>query len=429
LGGLLVLAGAGCKGNSTTGPNPKTTGALIVTVAPPGNAAPAIVLSGPKGYADTLSATDTLVGLAAGSYTVASAAAAAANGIVGVFYNGVVTGSPATVTVGDTALISISFTVAPGSGGLWVASSAGGLSVAAQYSSVQLTTAAPAGVTLAVAGGYVVFDSVGNLWVADSSANTITEYAAAQLATSGAPTATATITSLALQGPVGLAFDGAGDLWVSNYDGNTIIELTASQLVTGGALTPAVVLSGLALDGPARIAFDTSGNLWVPNAISSTIVALAPSSLLASGAPLPAITLTAANGSLNAPRGLAFDARGDLWVANSGGSTIVAYNRGQIAGSGSVTPYETVAIPNATGSPTAIAFDNSGDLWANSVTGAAIIEYSSPQLSVGGAAAPAAVVSVATVPVSVAFDPAPVALPLVGPLGARMQRRRPSPRL
>jgi sugar lactone lactonase YvrE len=427
IGGLLMWGG--CKGSSSTGPNPKTTGTLIVTVTPPANASPTILLSGPKTFADTLTTTDTIVGLAAGTYTVAAATAVLANGIVGVLYNGVVTGSPASVAIGDTAVISITFNAVPGSGGLWVAGSAGGQSVAAQYTSAQLTSAAPAGVTLSITGGYVAFDPAGNLWVGDSSANTITEYAAAQLGASGTPTATTTITSGALQGPVGLAFDTLGDLWVSNYDGNTIVEFTASQLATGGNLTPPVVLSGFTLDGPARIAFDSSGNLWIPNAISSTVVALAASSLVASGAPQPAITITNASGSLSAPTGLAFDGQGDLWVANSVGSTIVAYSSGQIAGSGSTTPYETLVIPAATGTPTALAFDNSGDLWANSVTGGAIIEYTGPQISAGGAAAPASVVTVASIPVSLAFDPAPLGLPLVSPLGARAGRHRTSPKL
>jgi sugar lactone lactonase YvrE len=324
IGGLLLLVVPSCA-KSGTGPNPKTTGTLIVTVEPVTNAMATVVVSGPNGYTADFSATDTLVGLAAGSYAVTRATATTSNGIVGLLFADTATRSPANVAIGDTALIAITFARIPGSGGLWVTSSDSGQRVAAQYTPTQLTTAAPAGVSLTVAGADAAFDVSGNLWIGDSSGNTITEYAAAKLTITGTPTAAVTITSTALQGPVGLVFDGPGDLWVSNYDGNTIVEFTARQLKTGGALKPAVVISGLALDGPARMAFDTSGNLWVPNAISSTVVALAPSSLVASGTPQPAVTLTAIDSSLSAPTGLAFDPAGNLWVANSAGKTIVAY--------------------------------------------------------------------------------------------------------
>jgi sugar lactone lactonase YvrE len=413
----LAVVAQGCK--SSTGPNPKTTATLIVTLgtAPP-STSPLVVVAGPNGDTTDVGSTDTLVGLEPGTYTVASAGATTSSGIVSLFYSGLATGSPATIAAGDTAVISIRFEARAGSGGLWVTSLETTQALAAQYTSAQLTTGAAAGISLSVAGAYGAFDAAGDLWVGDSGANTLTEYAAAQLAATGSPGATVSITSPALAGPVGLAFDQLGDLWVSNFDANTVVEFGPNQLRRGGNLTPAIVVSGLAFDGPARMSFDTSGNLWVANTLSSTVVALAPSSLTSSGTPLPAITLTSDSGSLNGPSGLAFDELGDLWVANSVGGTIVAFNSSQIASSARGTvPYETLFLPSTTAAPTAIAFDNSGDLWTNSTTGAAIFEYTGTQLAAGDSVPPALVLNVAGVPVNLVFDPPPDSLPLPGSLG------------
>ena len=65
----------------------------------------------------TVTSTDTMVDIVPGTYTVVSAGAATSSSIASVFYRGLVTGSPATVSAGDTAVISIRFQVRPGSGG------------------------------------------------------------------------------------------------------------------------------------------------------------------------------------------------------------------------------------------------------------------------------------------------------------------------
>lgn len=414
IGLALAAVAQGCK--SSTGPG-SNTGTLIITLEPVARASPFVVVTGPNGDTTDVSATDTLVGLAPGTYTIARAGATTSNPIASLFYRALVTGSPATVAAGNTTVISIQFEARVGSGGLWITSTVSGEALATQYTSAELLAGAPAGVLLGVGGANSTFDAAGDLWVGDSAASTLAEYAAADLAASGAPSPTVSITSAAIAGPVGLVFDQTGDLWVSNFNTNTVIEFTPSQLHRGGVLKPTIVLSGLAFDGPARMSFDISGNLWVANTLSSTVVSLAPSGLASSGTPLPAITLTAADSSLNGPSGLAFDQSGDLWVANSIGSSIVAFRPSQIAASGSTAPFETLFLPDTLLAPTAIAFDNNGDLWTNSTTGAAVLEYTITQLAAGDSVPPAAVINVTGVPASLAFNPPPDSLPLSGSPG------------
>jgi DNA-binding beta-propeller fold protein YncE len=56
------------------------------------------------------------------------------------------------------------------------------------------------------------------------------------------------------------------------------------------------------LDVPAGLAFDASGNLWVANSTGQTIVEFVASQIVASGSPTP----NAVIGSVNTPSGLAF---------------------------------------------------------------------------------------------------------------------------
>ncbi len=416
----LLLAVHGCK--SSTSPNSSNGGTLAIIVKPINGATPLVVVTSQGGDTAVVTRTDTTLTVPAGTYTVASASAVLVGPVVTLFYDGTAKGSPANVATGATTSITITFALRPGSGKLWVVGGPAGQNTAAAYAGANLDNGA-AGVSLSVAGRYAAFDAQGNLWVADSGANTITEYSAAQLAASGAPSPTVTITSAALAGPVGLAFDLAGKLWVSNFNANTVVAFFTNQLHAGGNQKPAIVLSGIAFDGPARIQFDTGGRLWVPNTLTSTVVAIASSSLAVSGTPLPAVTLTSSNGSLNGPSGVAFDGSGDLWVANSVGNSLVAFNPPQLVASGPAAPFEILIPPAATGSPTAIAFDNTGDLWTNSTTGSAILGYTGVQLAVGDTVPPATVVSVATPPATLAFNPASGSLPLAGGAFARVRLR------
>ena len=99
------------------------------------------------------------------------------------------------------------------------------------------------------------------------------------------------------------------------------------------------------------IAFDGTGNLWVANGNFSgvnTVVDFTPSQLAASGTPAPTVVLSANSGSLGNPAGLAFDASGDLWVANVAGS-LVEFTPSQLVTSGDPAPNATVTGTSLSG--------------------------------------------------------------------------------
>jgi hypothetical protein len=241
------------------------------------------------------------------------------------------------------------------------------------------------------------FDAHGNLWVANYSGHTLTEFTSDQLTSSGSPSPAVTISdngSGSLDGPVGLAFTPGGDLWVGDYDGATLDEFTPTQLAATGSPTPAVTITsvGVSLEGVEEIGFDGSGDLWAAASSSSQMSAYTPAQLAAGGALTPSVVLTGTE--LNDVQGVAFDAQGNLWVGNCLGANsgnLSEYTPAQFASSGSPTPAVTLTSDgsNDLGCTYAMEFDHSGNLWvANSDTMAGVSGFSPSQLASSGSPTP-----------------------------------------
>lgn len=398
-----TVAVAGCGSSNTTGPGP---GSLTVTITAPAGVTPAVTVHGPGTYTKSLSASATLSGLAVGSYTVTASPAVSAGTIVGTVYGAVVSGSPATVASGATATATVTYTLRPGSGALWVGNFGTSNSVT-EYTAAQLGSTTSGAPTTSIRTptqtiGGVAFDASGNLWVTQFNGNTLLEYTVNQLSDSGALTPAVTIG--ALSNPAGMAFDATGNLWIANVSIGTVVEFTANQLGSSGSPTPAVTLSAAAdtsLETPVALAFDAHGNLWVANAVRNTVVEFASAQLAATGSPTPAVTLRDTASSISGPLALAFDASGKLWVANgnSHADTVVAFTPAQLAASGRPQP-AIVLTSSAFSNPAALAFDASGDLWvANNfrntanTAGNTVVEFVPAQLAHSGSPVPGVTIS------------------------------------
>jgi sugar lactone lactonase YvrE len=264
----------------------------------------------------------------------------------------------------------------------------------------------------------VAFDANGNLWVTPLMNNVVVEYAASQLSASGTPTPAITLSATAgsLNFPAGLAFDASGNLWVANVNNASVVEFTVRQLASSGSPTPAVTLSatGGSLNFPFALAFDASGNLWLANALDSSVVEFTVGQLASSGSPTPAVTLSP-SGSLNDPYQLAFDASGNLWVGNPSNNTVVEFAASQLAATGSPTPAVTLrANASSLNFPAGLAFDASGNLWVANETGGSVVEFTHSQLLVSGSPTPSVLVTgnSPTGAIGLAFDPHAAGLPL-----------------
>lgn len=212
----------------------------------------------------------------------------------------------------------------------------------------------------------LTFDRLGNLWIANTEQpyfQSIVELPASSL---GATTTTFTglqIISRVFNNPVDVKFDPTGNLWVvdtglpNSTSGGTIMQFTPEQLATGGDLIPNLILN-LGSNAPQDISLDHAGNLWTVanpsgDIFNSQLRKYAASDLAGSGiiTPTPAVTITGAriphenlSVSLSCSDGLAFDAAGDLWVANTctdskfGLGSIVEFTPDQLTTSGNPIP-------------------------------------------------------------------------------------------
>ncbi len=194
----------------------------------------------------------------------------------------------------------------------------------------------------------VAFDPMGNMWVVDPTANVkgvatpaLYEFRAAQLAalaTDNAPEPVAIITSTFVQGPRQIVIDVLGNAWIADSTANAVLTYTAAQLGQTGtqAVGPVLLISSDQFANPSGIAFDSAGDIWVANSGTAA----------AAGTTIVEITKAqdsgdSGNGDLDsesccgcqfemvhsAPWGLAIDSNDTMWWSNSSTSTIVALPR------------------------------------------------------------------------------------------------------
>jgi hypothetical protein len=156
------------------------------------------------------------------------------------------------------------------------------------------------------------------------------------------------------------------DLFVPNLYGGTISRFAGTG--PGTFSTTAIPLSG-GLSYPAGLAFDSRGNLFVANSAGSdsiTEFAFTPGAGATPGTFGTATMLT--GGGLAEPNGLAFDASGNLFTSNLLGTTITEFAFNSNTG----TFGTGVAAATGLNSPAGLAFDAQGDLFVGSFYGGTI---------------------------------------------------------
>jgi NHL repeat-containing protein len=184
----------------------------------------------------------------------------------------------------------------------------------------------------------VATDSAGNVYVADSRNNTIRKITPAGAVTTLAGTAgvigstDATGAAASFDGPFGVANDSAGNVYVADTNNSTIRKITPAGVVTTLAGTAGTFGSTDATGAAARfnfplgVAIDSAGNVYVADTNNSTIrkitLAGVVSTLAGTAGVIGNADATGAAASFNLPRGVATDGAGNIYVADTGNSTI-----------------------------------------------------------------------------------------------------------
>lgn len=188
----------------------------------------------------------------------------------------------------------------------------------------------------------VAWDSVGNYYIVDTANNRIREVdTTTNIITTIAGNGSAgwsgdsgPATQAMLNSPTGIAFDGAGNLYIAD-NGNLRVRMvnTSGTITTvAGSGNPCILSSNACGDGgsallanitsPTSIALDGSGNLYIADYYDQKIRMVSPSGTITTVAGMGGKGFTGDSGPatkarLDRPYGVAVDANGNIYIADS----------------------------------------------------------------------------------------------------------------
>lgn len=217
----------------------------------------------------------------------------------------------------------------------------------------------------------VTTDPAGNVYVADTINNTIRKISPAGIVSTLAGLAghagsrDGASDAARFRNPWDVAADGAGNVFVADQSNDTIRKITPAGAVT--TLAGQAGISGSAdgsganaqFNNPFALAVDHAGNVYVADSANQTIRKITPAGRVSTLAGLVGHAgNTDAAGSaarFSNPQGLAVDATGNIYVADTGNSRIR-----KITPAGLVT---TLATDLPLSGPCGVALDNTNNLY------------------------------------------------------------------
>jgi DNA-binding beta-propeller fold protein YncE len=254
--------------------------------------------------------------------------------------------------------------------------------------------------------GVAVDPASGAVFVADTQNNRVLRFAAAAALTNGAaadavfgqPDFTSRAAAAGAQGmswPFGVALDNAGRLWVADtYNGRVLRFDNAVSKPSGAAAdgvlgkpdftSPSGTVSERSMVGPWSVAVDADGRLWVADSNNQRVLRFDNAAAKPNGAAADGVlgqpdffTREAAPTtarSLYAPRGVAVDADGRLWVADTANHRVLRFDNAASKPNGAaadgvlgqpsftVQPETFLSVVRLS-SPVGVSVDAGGRLW------------------------------------------------------------------
>ena len=184
----------------------------------------------------------------------------------------------------------------------------------------------------------IALDSAGNAYVADTGNHTVRKITPAGVVTTLAGQAGASGSSdgsgsARFNHPAGIAVDLSGDLYIADTNNNTIRKL----VLASGTVTTLAGQAGLAgsadgtgtassFNGPSGIAADATGNLYVADTLNHTIRMINPAGVVTTIAGAAgsggAVDASGSAARFHGPQGLILDGSGNLFVADTNNNAI-----------------------------------------------------------------------------------------------------------
>lgn len=248
----------------------------------------------------------------------------------------------------------------------------------------------------------VAMDGTGNIYVAESTNHVIRKVTPAGvistvagngslLATSAPLGEGVAATSVSFKGPNGVAVDSTGNIYIADASARVVRKVTVStgaiSTVAGTAWT-----SGNGGDGgqatsatlsfPQGLAFDASGNLYIADFSAGCVRKVDSSGVIttvAGGGALSNDNIAATTALLKNPSAVAFDSTGDMYIAESNAHKI----RKVTKSSGLITTVAGTGNPSYSGDnilatsadlwvPIAVAVDSTGNIYISDQSNARI---------------------------------------------------------
>ncbi len=177
----------------------------------------------------------------------------------------------------------------------------------------------------------ISIDASGNFYVADAGNNQIRKISNGQV-TTFASNGVDTLQTGLFDDPTGIAAAPNGNIYIANYLNNNILSINqsgAASLFAGASDGTSGAANGSALSAtfyfPNSVAADASNNIYVSDAVNNLIRKITPDgtvSTLAGSGTAGAVDSTGTAASFNGPAGLAVDAAGNVYVADSNNNLI-----------------------------------------------------------------------------------------------------------
>jgi hypothetical protein len=228
--------------------------------------------------------------------------------------------------------------------------------------------------------GAVAVDAFGNVYVADTFNNKIRKITAAGVVTTLAGSGTSgaadgTGTAAFFNNPYGITVDASGNVYVGDTGNKKIRKVTASGIVTtlaGSGVAGAADGTGItaSFNSPAGVSADISGNVYVADKSNNKIRKVTADGVvttLAGSGTAGTADGTGTVASFNTPFGVATDAAGNVYVADTYNQKIRKITAGGIvtvlAGSGSIGAADGTGTATSFYYPSGVTVDASGNVY------------------------------------------------------------------